>query len=92
MRVPMLDRGVRDSTAIPTMTCAQCSKEVHIRLIGEHQCQEQSGDSDMSAGMRTRVLSSFFDAPEYGSRATGPVSRYNNPHEFAEARKGIESR
>ncbi|KAJ2555657.1 hypothetical protein EV175_002217 [Coemansia sp. RSA 1933] len=90
MRVPFSDRGMRDSTAIPTMTCAQCSKEVHIRLIGEHECLGRPEVPDLPPGMNSRQLSSFFDAPEPTSRP--PVSRYNNPHDMADARKAVESR
>ncbi|KAJ1792692.1 hypothetical protein LPJ59_004809, partial [Coemansia sp. RSA 2399] len=90
MRVPFSERGVRDSTAIPTMTCAQCSKEVHIRLIGEHQCLGRPDVPEMPPGMNSRQLSSFFDAPEPTSRP--PVSRYNNPHDPMDARKAVESR
>ncbi|KAJ2397303.1 hypothetical protein GGI23_003585, partial [Coemansia sp. RSA 2559] len=90
MRMPFSERGVRDSTAIPTMTCAQCSKEVHIRLIGEHQCLGRPDVPEMPPGMNSRQLSSFFDAPESTSRP--PVSRYNNPHDPMDARKAVESR
>ncbi|KAJ2679507.1 hypothetical protein GGI25_001430 [Coemansia spiralis] len=83
MRVPFLERSVRDSTALPTMTCSQCSQEVHIRQIGMHQCAEQPQVPELP-DMKSRGLSSFFDAEP----STRSAPRYNTQ----DTRKAVESR
>ncbi|KAJ2663512.1 hypothetical protein IW148_002452 [Coemansia sp. RSA 1199] len=92
MRMPLLDRKARDSTALPTMKCAQCNQDVHIRLIGQHQCAQQPAVPSLPAGTQSHGLSSFFDASEDSSRATGPVSRYGAGHGAMDARRAVESR
>ncbi|KAJ1663987.1 hypothetical protein EV178_004527 [Coemansia sp. RSA 1646] len=73
------------------MKCSQCSKDVHIRLIGEHQCLGRPDVPEMPPGMMSRGLSSFFDAPEEPA-SRGTVSRYNNPQDPIDSRKAVESR
>ncbi|KAJ2779407.1 hypothetical protein H4R18_004027 [Coemansia javaensis] len=79
-----LDRGMRDSAVLPTMKCAQCNQDVHIRLIGQHQCAQQPAVPALPAGMRARELSSFFDAPRDGQRLAAGAQ--------AAARAAAESR
>ncbi|KAJ1943948.1 hypothetical protein FBU59_002747, partial [Linderina macrospora] len=59
----IMGRGPRDSTVIPTMKCAQCNQDVHIRMIGQHQCPQQPPVPSLSASYTSRGLSSFFDGP-----------------------------
>ncbi|KAJ2351466.1 hypothetical protein IWW50_004504, partial [Coemansia erecta] len=90
--MPLLDRGARDSTALPTMKCAQCNQDVHIRLIGQHQCAQQPAVPSLPAAAKSRGLSSFFDAEDSSSRATGPASRYGGAQGAMDARRAVESR
>ncbi|KAJ2800340.1 hypothetical protein H4R20_004099, partial [Coemansia guatemalensis] len=73
--MPLLDRGVRDSTVLPTMKCAQCNQDVHIRLIGQHKCAQQPAMPSLPQGMGERGLSSFFDVSEDRSRPMGSHMR-----------------
>ncbi|PIA16449.1 hypothetical protein COEREDRAFT_92470 [Coemansia reversa NRRL 1564] len=73
--MPLLDRGVRDSTVLPTMKCAQCNQDVHIRLIGQHKCVQQPAVPSLPHGMGGHGLSSFFDASEDRSRPKGKNMR-----------------
>ncbi|KAJ2231982.1 hypothetical protein GGH97_006107, partial [Coemansia sp. RSA 475] len=91
MRMPLLDRKARDSTALPTMKCAQCNQDVHIRLIGQHQCAQQPAVPSLPSGAQSGGLSSFFDA-EDSSRSTGPQQRYGAGHGAMDARRAVESR
>ncbi|KAJ1735183.1 hypothetical protein LPJ61_000677 [Coemansia biformis] len=84
MRTTMLDRGPRDSTVLPTMKCAQCNQDVHIRLIGQHQCAQQPAVPSLPQGLRQRELSSFFDAPKAAAHTAGPPA--------AQGRGAVESR
>ncbi|KAJ2686333.1 hypothetical protein H4R19_006720, partial [Coemansia spiralis] len=82
--MPLLERGPRDSTVLPTMKCAQCNQDVHIRLIGQHQCAQQPAVPSLPQGLRARELSSFFDAPQDLAR---PAAR-----SAAHDRSAVESR
>ncbi|KAJ2742646.1 hypothetical protein GGI20_004338 [Coemansia sp. BCRC 34301] len=61
--MPMFERNHRDSAVIPTMKCAQCNQDVHIRLIGQHDCTAQPAIPSLPSGLMGRGLSSFFRAP-----------------------------
>ncbi|KAJ2852137.1 hypothetical protein IWW36_000517 [Coemansia brasiliensis] len=87
MRMPLLDRNMRDSTVLPTMKCAQCNLDVHIRLIGQHQCAQQPAVPSLPAGMKSHGLSSFFDASDDSMQSGEPISRYDQPY----ARQAVES-
>ncbi|KAJ2673915.1 MCM DNA helicase complex subunit [Coemansia sp. RSA 1085] len=87
MRMPLLDRNMRDSTVLPTMKCAQCNLDVHIRLIGQHQCAQQPAVPSLPGDMKTHGLSSFFDASDDGIQSGEPLSRYQQPY----GRQAVES-
>ncbi|KAJ2799240.1 hypothetical protein H4S07_005493, partial [Coemansia furcata] len=61
--MPMLERNHRDSTVLPTMKCAQCNQDVHIRLIGQHDCTAQPPIPSLPPALMARGLSSFFRPP-----------------------------
>ncbi|KAJ1846405.1 hypothetical protein LPJ70_002054 [Coemansia sp. RSA 2708] len=74
------------------MKCAQCNQDVHIRLIGQHQCAQQPAVPALPHGLQSHGLGSFFDASEDSMRSTGPASRYGPPHDAMGARRAVESR
>ncbi|KAJ2486290.1 hypothetical protein EV174_001205 [Coemansia sp. RSA 2320] len=60
----MVERTHRDSTVLPTMKCAQCNQDVHIRLIGQHDCTAQPAVPSLPPALMARGLSSFFLPPQ----------------------------
>ncbi|KAJ2874941.1 hypothetical protein GGH93_002008 [Coemansia aciculifera] len=64
--MPMVERNHRDSTVLPTMKCAQCNQDVHIRLIGQHDCTAQPPIPSLPPALMARGLSSFFRPPPAG--------------------------
>ncbi|KAJ2706188.1 MCM DNA helicase complex subunit [Coemansia sp. IMI 203386] len=80
----MLDRKMRDSTVLPTMKCAQCNQEVHIRMIGQHACHQQPQVPALPPPMKDRGLSSFFGRSKTEQNRPQPKPQ--------DSRKNIESR
>ncbi|KAJ2246493.1 hypothetical protein GGI13_005415, partial [Coemansia sp. RSA 455] len=66
--MPMVERNHRDSTVLPTMKCAQCNQDVHIRLIGQHDCTAQPPIPSLPPALMARGLSSFFKPPPAGDK------------------------
>ncbi|KAJ1655673.1 hypothetical protein GGF38_004720, partial [Coemansia sp. RSA 25] len=58
------------------MKCAQCNQDVHIRLIGQHDCTAQPAIPNLPAGLMGRGLSSFFRAPQQGGEAYKPSQKF----------------
>ncbi|KAJ2370462.1 hypothetical protein IW150_004921 [Coemansia sp. RSA 2607] len=88
----MLDRSMRDSTALPTMKCAQCNQDVHIRLIGQHECMKQPPVPAVPTlpPMKDRGLSSFFGRSKTGPPQPPALAPQQQNH--MNSRKNVESR
>ncbi|KAJ1956576.1 hypothetical protein EC988_001277, partial [Linderina pennispora] len=91
-----MGRGPRDSTVIPTMKCAQCNQDVHIRMIGQHQCPQQPVVPSLPAAYASRGLSTIFDGPGINPRDhlehLDEVPAQRTPAMSAQARKDVESK
>ncbi|KAJ2735105.1 hypothetical protein IW152_001835 [Coemansia sp. BCRC 34962] len=57
------------------MKCAQCNQDVHIRLIGQHDCTAQPPIPSLPPALMARGLSSFFRPPQPIGDAYKPSQR-----------------